>query len=121
MAKIQSNYRCTECGWTSVKWAGRCAECQQWGTVLDLADQAPSPRSVKPARIGETRLAQSIVDIRPNDVSHWPSGLGELDRVLGGGIVPGSVVLLGGSPGIGKSTLTAMALGNLVQAGRRVL
>ncbi len=121
MAKIQSNYRCTECGWTSVKWVGRCAECQQWGTVLDLADQAPSARAVKPARIGEARVARSIVDIRPNDVSHWPSGVGELDRVLGGGIVPGAAILLSGEPGVGKSTLLLEVASQFADGGYRVL
>ncbi len=121
MAKIQSNYRCTECGWTSVKWVGRCAECQQWGTVLDVADQAPPSRAVKPLRIGEARLAQSIVDIRPNDVSHWPSGLGELDRVLGGGIVPGAAILLSGEPGVGKSTLLLEVASVFADASYRVL
>ena len=104
MAKVQSNFRCSECGWTTLKWAGRCGECQAWGTVVDVMDAAPS-RFVRPAAVSEARAARPITAISADEVAHWPSGIGEFDRVLGGGIVPGATILLSGEPGVGKSTL----------------
>ncbi|MDQ1608919.1 MAG: hypothetical protein QOE16_1651, partial [Microbacteriaceae bacterium] len=90
MAKAQLNYRCTECGWTTAKWAGRCGECQEWGTVVEAAAETGIIRSLKPVAISEARVARSITEISRDAVSHWPSGIHEFDRVLGGGIVPGA-------------------------------
>ncbi|NEN04615.1 DNA repair protein RadA [Diaminobutyricibacter tongyongensis] len=105
MAKAQLNYRCTECGWTTAKWAGRCSECQEWGTVIEAAAETGILRALKPVTITEAKAARSIMAIPTSIVSHWPTGIAEFDRVLGGGIVPGAAVLLSGEPGVGKSTL----------------
>lgn len=94
-------YRCTECGWQTGKWVGRCGECQAWGTV----DEVGAPRLRTIAATAATVPAQRIGDVDIAAAQARPTGVDELDRVLGGGIVPGSVVLLAGEPGVGKSTL----------------
>ncbi len=94
-------YRCTECGWTTVKWVGRCGECQAWGTVDEIG--GATTRTTAAARV--ERPALPIRDVDGSRASHRSSGVPEFDRVLGGGLVPGSVVLVAGEPGIGKSTL----------------
>jgi DNA repair protein RadA/Sms len=122
MARTAPNFRCTECGWTSLKWVGRCGECQSWGTVLDDAENAPSSRAVVPIRVSEARAAKPITEIGSNDdVTHWPSGIAEFDRVLGGGIVPGATILLSGEPGVGKSTLLLEVASRAAASGMRVL
>ena len=122
MARTAPNFRCTECGWTSLKWVGRCGECQSWGTVIDDAENAPSPRAVVPIRVSEARAAKPITEIGSNDdVTHWPSGIAEFDRVLGGGIVPGATILLSGEPGVGKSTLLLEVASRAAANGMRVL
>jgi DNA repair protein RadA/Sms len=93
-------YRCAECGATSLRWVGRCPECQAWGTIAEAGVPA------RPVRAGPVkRPARPIGELDPEDARARPTGVGELDRVLGGGLVPGSVVLLAGEPGVGKSTL----------------
>ena len=114
MARAATIFTCSTCGATAAKWHGRCPGCGDWNTLVEEA--APAA----PAARGRARPVP-LRDVRAEQVARYSTGIGELDRVLGGGIVPGSVVLLGGSPGIGKSTLTAMAMGNLVAAGRRTL
>jgi DNA repair protein RadA/Sms len=122
MARTAPNFRCTECGWTSIKWVGRCGECQSWGTVLDDAENAPSPRAVVPIRVSAARAAKPITEIGSNDdATHWPSGIAEFDRVLGGGIVPGAAILLSGEPGVGKSTLLLEVASRAAARGMRVL
>lgn len=121
MARTAPNFRCTECGWTSIKWVGRCGECQSWGTVIDDAENAPSPRAVIPIRVSASRAAKPITEISSDDVTHWPSGIAEFDRVLGGGIVPGAAILLSGEPGVGKSTLLLEVASRAAAKGMRVL
>jgi DNA repair protein RadA/Sms len=121
MARSAPNFRCTECGWTSIKWVGRCGECQSWGTVLDDTENAPSPRAVVPIRVSASRAAKPITEIVSDDVTHWPSGIAEFDRVLGGGIVPGAAILLSGEPGVGKSTLLLEVASRAAANGMRVL
>ena len=127
MARPTSVFACTACGAESPKWHGRCPGCGAWNT---LAEETRAP--VGAARAGVAGARGAPAGARPGapvplhavqapSVPRLATGLGELDRVLGGGLVPGSLVLLGGSPGIGKSTLTSMALGNLAGAGRRTL
>ncbi len=116
MARPVAQFRCTECGWTSVKWVGRCGECQQWNTVVDATE--PSGR-VTP--IAPRSAAQAITEVGSEQVSHWPSGIGEFDRVLGGGIVPGAAILLSGEPGVGKSTLLLEVASRAASGGQRVL
>lgn len=94
-------YRCAECGWTTVKWVGRCGECHAWGSVEEVG--APRVRTTAAARVQTP--ARPIAEVPAEDAQAWSTGVGEFDRVLGGGIVPGSVVLVAGEPGVGKSTL----------------
>ncbi|MDA8368744.1 MAG: DNA repair protein RadA [Nocardiopsaceae bacterium] len=102
MAKAaRSTFRCAECGWTTLKWVGRCGECQAWGTVEEAG--APTTTVIAPARV--TSPARPITEIDVETAHATPTGLDELDRVLGGGVVPGGVMLLAGEPGVGKSTL----------------
>jgi DNA repair protein RadA/Sms len=118
MAKPTTVFVCSACGTESAKWHGQCPGCGAWNTLAEEAAKAPAKgarpagRAVKPVRLAEVRAERH---------ARLTTGIGELDRILGGGLVPGSLVLIGGSPGIGKSTLTSMALGNLQGAGRRTL
>lgn len=121
MARPTTDFRCTECGWTSIKWVGRCGECQAWGTVVDAAESTTSLRSMKAVRVTDERAAQPITSIGAEDVAHWPSGISEFDRVLGGGVVPGATILLSGEPGVGKSTLLLEVASRAAQGGQRVL
>ncbi|HEY8281016.1 MAG TPA: DNA repair protein RadA [Leifsonia sp.] len=121
MAKAQLNYRCTECGWTAAKWVGRCGECQEWGTVAEAAAPTGVLRALKQVTIGADRAARSITAVETHSVRHWPSGIAEFDRVLGGGIVPGAAILLSGEPGVGKSTLLLEVASRAASAGSRVL
>ena len=111
-------YHCTECGWTGAKWYGQCPECQAWGTVAE----ADAPRStVSAASVSAARAARPITELDTNAVPRWGTGIAELDRVLGGGIVPGAAILLSGEPGVGKSTLLLEAAARAAATGRRVL
>lgn len=102
MAKVEKDpFRCAECGWTSQKWVGRCGECQAWGSVEEIA--APKKLSLVPGRV--THAAQPIGDVDLSSARARATGVSELDRVLGGGLVPGAAILLAGEPGVGKSTL----------------
>ena len=99
-----SAFRCAECGWRTAKWSGRCGECQAWGTVAELAAPAMA-RSRLGLPATPAAPAIPITEVDAGAASARPTGLDELDRVLGGGLVPGAVVLLAGEPGVGKSTL----------------
>ena len=122
MAKPVMNFRCSECGWTTVKWAGRCGECNEWGTVHEYAELAASSRATMAAiRPDPQRVARSITEISADEVRHESSGIGEFDRVLGGGIVPGAAILLSGEPGVGKSTLLLEVAACAARGQRRVL
>jgi DNA repair protein RadA/Sms len=109
-------YRCGECGWETVKWVGRCGECQAWGTV----DEVGAPRS----RVGAGPVsgpARPMTRIDVEAASAQTCGVGELDRVLGGGLVPGAVLLLAGEPGVGKSTLLLEVAAQTARLRHRVL
>src|ERR687887_886498 len=118
MARPTTVFICSACGTESAKWHGQCPGCGAWNTLAEEAradtrkSGAAAGRPAKPVRLAEVRAERHV---------RLTTGIGELDRILGGGVVPGSLVLIGGSPGIGKSTLTSMALGNLEGAGRRTL
>jgi DNA repair protein RadA/Sms len=114
-------YRCTECGWTTLRWVGRCGECQQWGTVVEAAAETGITRAVAPVAPGAARAARPITQVGAQDAPRRTSGVGEFDRVLGGGIVPGAAILLSGEPGVGKSTLLLEVAAQSARAGRRVL
>jgi DNA repair protein RadA/Sms len=117
-----AGYRCTECGWTAPKWVGRCGECQQWGTVVETAEQTgiarPQVQAVIPA---SDRSARPITQVDTTQVPRRTTGVGEFDRVLGGGLVPGAVILLSGEPGVGKSTMLLDVAAAAARSGRRVL
>jgi DNA repair protein RadA/Sms len=105
-----TSYHCAECGWQSARWAGRCGECQKWGTLSEAVTSADTARSGRALLHGlpTVRLGAPAVPISQVDATSAaarPTGMDELDRVLGGGLVPGSVALLAGEPGVGKSTL----------------
>jgi len=116
MARVTTQFRCTECGWTSVKWVGRCGECQQWNTVVDATEPTARVTAIRPVN-----GARSITEIGAESAAHWPSGIAEFDRVLGGGIVPGAAILLSGEPGVGKSTLLLEVASRAAASGQRVL
>src|SRR5213595_1090698 len=111
---------CSACGHQEAKWHGQCPGCGEWNT---LVEERPAQRSSARGAASTARAARPVrlAEVRAPAVARLETGIGELDRVLGGGLVPGSLVLLGGSPGIGKSTLTNMALGHLAGQGRRTL
>jgi DNA repair protein RadA/Sms len=125
MARSATVFSCSACGDQSPKWHGRCPGCGEWNTLVEEARPAPSARGGGSAggsrRSGRALKPVALADVQAPAVERLSTGIGELDRVLGGGLVPGSLVLIGGSPGIGKSTLTSGALGHLAAAGRRVL
>jgi len=100
-APAKDPFRCTECGWTSTKWVGRCGECQAWGSVEEIA--APKKLSLVAGAV--SAAATPIGDVNLEKAKARSSGVSELDRVLGGGLVPGAAILLAGEPGVGKSTL----------------
>lgn len=111
-----NDHICSECGWTTLKWVGRCGECQAWGTIVDKS--APKTR----AQAGPvTKPARPIGEIPVEDARAKPSGVAELDRVLGGGLVPGAAILLAGEPGVGKSTLLLEVAAQSAKTGSRVL
>ncbi len=112
-----AGYRCAECGWTTAKWVGRCGECQAWGAVEEAAPAAS--RSTAPAPVSAP--ARPIAEVDVETARARPTGVDELDRVLGGGLVPGAVVLLSGEPGVGKSTLLLDVASRAAASGRTVL
>ncbi|MBN9328245.1 MAG: DNA repair protein RadA, partial [Cellulomonas sp.] len=113
-------FRCVECGWTTSKWVGRCGECQAWGSVSE--DVGPGGGAPRTAAVVPSRSpARPIGEIDVEAARARPTGVPELDRVLGGGLVPGAVVLLAGEPGVGKSTLLLDVAARTAAAGRKVL
>ena len=100
--KTAPAYRCTECGWTTAKWVGRCGECQTWGTVEEAAG---GTRARTRAASSVQKPAQPIAEVDSRVAAYMSTGNPEFDRVLGGGLVPGAVILMAGEPGVGKSTL----------------
>ncbi len=120
MAKTRSQYRCSECRHATAKWFGRCPECGTWGTVDEVAVIAAV--GTLPARaVAPATAAVPITAVEADRTRHLRTGVDELDRVLGGGVVPGSVNLLAGDPGVGKSTLLLEVAHRWAQTGRRAL
>ena len=116
MAKAKTNYTCSECGGISSKWTGQCSSCQQWNTMVETVIEAAGANrfSQTPHQsLAQTAPVLSLNDIEALDVPRFGTGIEEFDRVLGGGLVAGGVVLIGGDPGIGKSTLLLQALANM--------
>jgi DNA repair protein RadA/Sms len=126
MPRPTSIHICSACGHETARWAGQCPGCGEWNTLVEEARPAVRRTPGGGGGGGRKRPAGAVRPVALGDVvaeehTRLSTGIGELDNVLGGGIVPGSLVLIGGAPGIGKSTLTTMALANLVAAGRRAL
>jgi DNA repair protein RadA/Sms len=120
MAKSKSTYSCTECGGQTLKWQGQCPHCQAWNTLVEAMSEKAAARFIP---VSESRQVQSLSEVEAEEEQRYSTGLLEFDRVLGGGLVQGGVVLLGGDPGIGKSTLLLQALCNmsLLPLARNVL
>jgi len=116
MPRATTVFVCSACGAEAPRWMGQCPGCGEWNT---LAEETRGKTVAAPKRSAGKPLR--LADVQAPQFARLHTGIGELDRILGGGLVPGSLVLIGGSPGIGKSTLTSMALGNLEGAGRRTL
>ena len=115
--RTSPGYRCTECGWTAVKWVGRCGECQAWGTVVETAATAgPATRATV-----ATAPAVPLPDVATKGSARRSTGVSEFDRVLGGGVVAGAAVLLAGEPGVGKSTLLLDVAARVARSGSTVL
>ncbi|HEV7722008.1 MAG TPA: DNA repair protein RadA [Iamia sp.] len=125
MAKVRTVHRCTECGGTSPQWVGRCPACGEWNTLVEEKDEVAAAAAA-PGWAG-WGAATPVAPARPStdgpedEVQPVPTGVDELDRVLSGGLVPGSVTLLGGAPGTGKSTLVLQAAAGLARGGATVL
>lgn len=119
MAKLKTKYVCTECGCESPKWMGKCPECNQWNTFIEEVDTKLAAGSS--ASLLNVAKPQKMNDISMEEEMRLSTGFGELDRVLGGGIVKGSLVLVGGDPGIGKSTLLLQLSDNVAKKGHKVL
>jgi DNA repair protein RadA/Sms len=123
MARATTSFFCSSCGHESLTWSGRCGGCGEWNSLVEAPkpDAKPGPKGARRGGGATAGRPLALRDVSAPAVDRLRTGIAELDRVLGGGLVPGSLVLLGGSPGIGKSTLTGMALGNLGAAGHKVL
>jgi len=119
MAKVKTVYVCQACGGTSAKWQGQCPTCQAWNTLEESIAETPSAPRFQ--GLAQSIPRQKLAIIPAEDLPRLPTGIEEFDRVLGGGLVPGGVVLLGGDPGIGKSTLLLQALAQMSAAGVSVL
>src|SRR5262245_3748807 len=116
MAKVVVQFTCSECGTTAGRWLGRCPGCGAFGTLVEeLTGRESGPIGATP------RTPQRLAEVDAEEAERIPTGVAELDRVLGGGIVPASLVLVGGEPGVGKSTLLLSALGAVAASGRRAL
>ena len=102
MAKAATQFACTDCGYSAGRWFGKCPSCGEFGTLVEeAAGQAKSAAA---------RPTLRLIDVKAEEAERIPTGISELDRVLGGGLVPASLVLVGGEPGVGKSTLLLSAL-----------
>ncbi|NEN76192.1 DNA repair protein RadA [Pelistega sp. NLN82] len=113
MAKAKTSFVCQECGGVSTKWQGRCPHCQQWNTMVEFVEKSTSAHQNRFAHLAQTAPIKILSEVVATEVPRILTGLSEFDRVLGGGLVPGGVVLIGGDPGIGKSTLLIQALSYL--------
>ena len=115
--KTKSVYTCNECGASSPKWVGQCPSCGAWNTLYETTI-APAAHARAGRQYGEPAAVRNLAEVTPERIARMPTGISELDRVLGGGLVAGSVVLIGGDPGIGKSTLLTQAMATIGQVAK---
>jgi DNA repair protein RadA/Sms len=118
VTKPKTIYSCTECGAASSKWQGQCPECEAWNTLVETIAEAETSSSRRFSALAGTARVQTLSDIEAREEDRLPTGIAEFDRALGGGLVAGGVVLIGGDPGIGKSTLLLQALASLSGASK---
>ncbi|GIO69528.1 DNA repair protein RadA [Paenibacillus sp. FSL M7-1455] len=121
MAKTKTKFYCTECGYEAAKWYGKCPGCQAWNTMIEETESVIKTQGMNSPLFHSKEKALSIINIESSNEARVHTGIGELNRVLGGGIVPGSLILVGGDPGIGKSTLLLQTSHALTVSGLRVL
>ncbi|MGZ5203109.1 MAG: DNA repair protein RadA, partial [Telluria sp.] len=116
MAKARTSFVCSDCGSTASRWTGQCGDCKAWNTMVETVVDAPGANRMSQTQfksLAQTAPVLSLADIEAIDVPRFGTGIEEFDRVLGGGLVAGGVVLIGGDPGIGKSTLLLQALASI--------
>ena len=121
MPKSKTKFVCSECGYEAAKWMGKCPECGCWNSMTEQIAEPEAPERKLKREAGGFALPMEMGDIPDDAQARMSTGIGELDRVLGGGVVEGSVTLAGGEPGVGKSTLLTQAAANLARSGKRVL
>ena len=119
MSKVKTVYRCEQCGADHLKWAGQCSECGEWNSLTEVKLEPTTAHRARPKTGGYAGQAANITTLNKVSVSHetrLQTGISEFDRVLGGGLVTGSVVLIGGDPGIGKSTILLQTATHMASA-----
>lgn len=121
MAKVKTKFACTQCGTESPKWMGKCPGCQEWNTMVEETETEIKAPVGRGELLRTKEKARAIIDIESGREPRVSTGMSELNRVLGGGLVPGSLLLVGGDPGIGKSTLLLQASYSLSTQGLKVL
>ena len=122
-AKVTSMFFCQECGYESVKWMGQCPGCHAWNTLVEerITPSAAGSLQGKNMSLRTDNKPLAFSEISLKEEARFTTKIGEFDRVLGGGVVPGSLTLVGGDPGIGKSTLLLQVCRNLAESGHKVL
>ncbi|MEG1972103.1 MAG: ATPase domain-containing protein, partial [Oscillospiraceae bacterium] len=121
MAKVKKFFVCNQCGYETSKWLGKCPECESWNTFSEeIVTEAPSKYNKAATNIFDSAAVKSLKDINSSEEMRYVTDIGELDRVLGGGMVPGEIVLISGDPGIGKSTLL-LQMCNSVKKDMKIL
>lgn len=120
MAKAKTVYSCTECGGQTPKWQGQCPSCMAWNTLVESIVEPAGNQQNRYASLAQSAGLQKLADVEAQEVARHPTGIQEFDRVLGGGLVPGGVVLIGGDPGIGKSTLLLQTLCHVGHARKAI-
>ena len=119
MSKKKTKYVCQECGAESVKWLGKCPACGNWNTLVEEVDD--EIKTVRNEISATFETPRRIAEVDLTELPRFATGSGELDRVLGGGLIPGSIILIAGDPGVGKSSLTLAVCANVARAGKKVL